>query len=109
MEVAGPHDGVDFRGAADIGDGVAGHGHEVGDPARFENADVLAAEEFGGGSGGGAKGPGGVDACRDHGLEFEVAAALCALTPHDIDVGELKYVVKRNCKREFRVWPRPTG
>jgi hypothetical protein len=36
MEVAGPHDEVDFGGAADIGDGVAGHGHDVGDPARFE-------------------------------------------------------------------------
>ncbi|MDT5370997.1 MAG: hypothetical protein QOC62_5428 [Mycobacterium sp.] len=34
---------------------------------------MSAAEEFGGGSGGGAQGPGGVDACRDHGLEFEVA------------------------------------
>ncbi len=52
---------------------VAGHGHDVGDPARFENADVAAAEEFGGGSGGGAQCPGGVDACGDHGLEFEVA------------------------------------
>jgi hypothetical protein len=39
MEVAGPHDEVDF----------------------------------GGGGGGGAQGPGGVDASRDHGLEFEVA------------------------------------
>jgi hypothetical protein len=58
MEVAGPHDEVDFRGVADIGDGVPGHGHDVGDPARFENADVLAAEELGGGSGGGAKGSG---------------------------------------------------
>src|ERR1700747_2959874 len=73
MEVARSHDEVDFGGAADIGDGVAGHGHDVGDPARFENADVLAAEEFGGGSGGGAQGPGGVDAGRDHGLKFEVA------------------------------------
>jgi hypothetical protein len=61
MEVARSHDEVDFGGPADIGDGVAGHGHDVGDPARFENADVLAAEEFGGGSGGGAQGPGGVD------------------------------------------------
>jgi hypothetical protein len=40
---------------------------------QLKNSDVRAAEEFGGGSGGGAPGLGGVDTCRDHGLEFEVA------------------------------------
>jgi hypothetical protein len=58
MEMAGPHDEVDIGGtAADIGDGVAGHGRDIGDPARLQNSDVLAAEEFGGGSGGDAQGP----------------------------------------------------
>lgn len=63
MEVAGPHDEVDFGDVADIGDGVTAHGHDVGGPARFENSDVLAAEEFGGGAGGGAQGAGWADAC----------------------------------------------
>jgi hypothetical protein len=30
-----------------------------------------------------------------------------AFRPHNIDLGEHKYVVERKYKKEIRVWPRP--
>ena len=73
--LSGDHHEVDFGGNSDVGDGVAGHGDDVGRRARFKDADVVAVEELRRGPGGGAKRACGVEPGFDHGLELEAAAA----------------------------------
>ncbi len=73
--LSGDHHEVDFGGGGDVGDGVAGHGDDVGERAGREDADVATTEELGGGPGGGAKRACGVEPGLDHGLELKVAVA----------------------------------